>query len=321
MATHLPSILVALQCVLDTCSLTNDAKSEAKGLQKYFNTFDAVVLLTVWVKVLQCMENRNLVLQAGNISLDIEAANIKALQEEMQDLRCEWDSLLSEACLVAQAMEIPAQFQGEEKQKRKRKCMPDESKEDETEENAATVFRNQVFFVAMDSIISDLGARFQTTANICETFAPIVKLADMSEEEIKVTSRALTRIYHKDLTAEFEDEMLHLKAIHKATFSNIQSPLQLLNDIHKLQLHSIFGQICIALRIFCTLPVTVASGERGFSKLKLVKNYLRSTMCQERLNSLALLSIESQLARNLDFQDLINDFASKKTRQWAFTRE
>lgn len=77
------------------------------------------------------MENCNLILQAGDISLDIEAANIKALQEEMQFLCCEWDSLLAEACLVAQAMEIPAQFQGEEKRKRKRKCMPDESQEDE----------------------------------------------------------------------------------------------------------------------------------------------------------------------------------------------
>lgn len=66
--------------------------------------------------------------------------------------------------------------------------------------------------------------------------------------------------------------MLHLKAIHKATFLHNQSPLQLLNDIHKLQLQSIFGQICIALRVFCTLPVTVAGGEWAFSKLKCVKN-------------------------------------------------
>ena len=53
--------------------------------------------------------------------------------------------------------------------------------------------------------------------------------------------------------------------------------------------------------------------------MKLVKNYLRSTMSQDRLNSLALLSIESQLARALDFKDLIRDFANKKTRQWAFS--
>ncbi|KAL6479320.1 hypothetical protein MHYP_G00127530 [Metynnis hypsauchen] len=86
-AAHLPSILEALECVLATCSLTSEAKSEANGLIGYFKTFDAIVLLTVWVKILQCIENRNVILQAGDISLDVEAANIKALQEEMQAFR------------------------------------------------------------------------------------------------------------------------------------------------------------------------------------------------------------------------------------------
>ena len=48
------------------------------------------------------------------------------------------------------------------------------------------------------------------------------------------------------------------------------------------------------------MPVTVAGGERAFSKLKLIKNYLRSKMSQERLNGLAMLSIEHKLAKKLD---------------------
>ena len=41
-----------------------------------------------------------------------------------------------------------------------------------------------------------------------------------------------------------------------------------------------------------TVPVSVASAKRKFSKLKLIKSYLRSTMSQQRLNGLVLLSIE-----------------------------
>jgi hypothetical protein len=42
----------------------------------------------------------------------------------------------------------------------------------------------------------------------------------------------------------------------------------------------------IAYRLLFTVPVTIALAERSFSKLKLLKNYLRSKMSQERLNGL-----------------------------------
>jgi len=64
-----------------------------------------------------------------------------------------------------------------------------------------------------------------------------------------------------------------------------------------------------------TLPITVASNERSFSKLKLIKSALRSTMGQTRLSSLALLSIESELTNSLDFTEIVNDFAAKKSRK------
>jgi uncharacterized protein YeeX (DUF496 family) len=57
--------------------------------------------------------------------------------------------------------------------------------------------------------------------------------------------------------------------------------------------------------------VTVASAERSFSKLKLLKSYLRSTMTQERLNALAVIAIESDTLEKIDYEDIIEDFISK----------
>ena len=45
---------------------------------------------------------------------------------------------------------------------------------------------------------------------------------------------------------------------------------------------------------------------------------MRTTMTQDRLNDLAVLSIESDVARKIDFTDIIDMFAMKKGRKGAF---
>lgn len=80
-----------------------------------------------------------------------------------------------------------------------------------------------------------------------------------------------------------------------------------------------FPNISIAYRILFTVPVTVASAERSFSNLKLLKNYLRSTMSQERLNGLATICIEKDLLDKVNIDTIINDFASKNSRRKGFT--
>ena len=70
-----------------------------------------------------------------------------------------------------------------------------------------------------------------------------------------------------------------------------------------------YPNVSVAYRILLTLPVTVASAERSFSKLKLLKNYLRSTMLQDRLNGLAMCCIEKDILDNVDLDCALNDLA------------
>ena len=41
-------------------------------------------------------------------------------------------------------------------------------------------------------------------------------------------------------------------------------------------------------------------------------------MSQERLNGLAILSIEKEMLENLEFESIIEDFASKNARRKSF---
>ena len=72
------------------------------------------------------------------------------------------------------------------------------------------------------------------------------------------------------------------------------------------------------LKLHLTVAVSIASCERSFSKLKLIKSYLRLTMGESRLSALAILSIESDLVETLSFDDIISEFAAMKVRRIEF---
>ena len=57
--------------------------------------------------------------------------------------------------------------------------------------------------------------------------------------------------------------------------------------------------------------MNIASVERSFTKLKLLRNHLRTTILQERLNELAICSIEKDILDNIDQDMILNDFESR----------
>jgi hypothetical protein len=82
-----------------------------------------------------------------------------------------------------------------------------------------------------------------------------------------------------------------------------------------------YPNVSVAYQILLTVPVTVASAERSFSKLKILRNCLRTTMLQDRLNGLAMCNIEKDILRNIDLDNVLNDFASKNARRSFFMKE
>jgi len=70
-------------------------------------------------------------------------------------------------------------------------------------------------------------------------------------------------------------------------------------------------------RIFLTIAVSVTTCEMSLSKVKLVKNYLKSSMSTLQLGNLATLSIEQQLTNKVNFDNAIEEFANKKVRKFT----
>jgi hypothetical protein len=73
----------------------------------------------------------------------------------------------------------------------------------------------------------------------------------------------------------------------------------------------VFPNLRTALQIFLTISISVASCEI-IQQAQAGKNYLRSTMSQERLSNLAILSIEKDTFDSINFDMIIDQFTKKK---------
>ena len=61
-----------------------------------------------------------------------------------------------------------------------------------------------------------------------------------------------------------------------------------------------YGELVLML----VMPATSATAERSFSAIRRLKNYFRSTIGQERLNSVMLLNIHDKHADEINLCDV-----------------
>jgi len=64
-----------------------------------------------------------------------------------------------------------------------------------------------------------------------------------------------------------------------------------------------------------TIPVTVAYGKRSFSKLNVIRAYMRTSIQQKHLNSLAIMANESKICRGLNLEKILRNFGNVKAQK------
>ncbi|GFX51561.1 zinc finger MYM-type protein 1 [Trichonephila clavipes] len=92
-----------------------------------------------------------------------------------------------------------------------------------------------------------------------------------------------------------------LQLLKTNSLDSINDTKQLIQYIleNNLEREEIYPNVYITIRIMLTVPVSTASVERSFAKLKLIKTYLRRTMSKERPFALSVVSIEAEIVTNV----------------------
>ena len=185
------------------------------------------------------------------------------------------------------------------------------------DQTAKDCHRISTYYLGLDKVIGEMDSRFSgNDQDILCALGSCILNSDASDEHCeKVASqygvdhnllKAEKAIYSKFLT-----DHTPIKG-SQATAADVVSTLYN-NDLHVVL--PVFNQVA---NILATTPATSCSAERSFSALRRMKTYLRSTMGQTRLNSLAILNTErkySNMSVVTDVDQIIDIFASRKGRK------
>jgi len=171
----------------------------------------------------------------------------------------------------------------------------------------------------IDALKRNLEERALIYKNVSNMFSFLTNL-DASEKEIQKDLLFLKQEFPKDVQHDFSSEIKHFHMYAKQVYQEKKylSHEQLYQLIFQDKIQTAYPNVEAILRLFLSLMATNCSGERSFSKLKRIKSYLRTTMTQERLVDLTLMSIENDKLRAISFNEIIEQFAAIKSRKQNF---
>ncbi|XP_040372930.1 zinc finger MYM-type protein 1-like [Rosa chinensis] len=299
-------------------------KSEAESLAIFemenFEFLLGMVSNTESLAISSAINTVSKILQTEDMHIDFAITELKKLISSLENFReIGFEEAMIDAKKIANEMEIEAVFR--EKRVIRRRRQFDESASKEVTQSAEESFRVNCFTYIVDQALSSLRTRFEQFQKYEELFGflfNVEKLKCSDNDSLKKYCANLeTSLTHGGISningEELYSELKHLK---DTLPEEAKRAIEVLNYLKEME--SCYPNAWIAYRILLTILVTVASAERSFSKLKLIKSYLRSTMSQERLNDLSMLSIEKNMGDKLDYNNIICTFAAKNARRARF---
>lgn len=309
------NILMSLDALSKDDSLLNEARLDALSLHDKLLKFDNIFFLIVWKSILTQVNLINLTVQKVEVDLSIVVSLLNSLEKYLQAMRGKFNEILDDAKKLAGVDEVPKKNQ--RPRKRSIRIKRFEGPSEEAVFNEVDSLRVEIFYPIIDNLLSSIKKRRIAYDEINNDFCFLTKLQDMEDDSIAENCKRLANVYDSDVSA---DELIsecvqfkyYLQELRKDTKLSI---LNLYTQIKNECLMSTFPNIEVCLRIFLCMMVTNCSGERSFSALKFIKNDHRSTMLNSRLNYLSVLYIESDILNSLNIEDIIDDFASKKSRK------
>lgn len=310
------AILVLLNRIINEQS---HRAAEALGLLHQID-FEFVFCLCLYTKLLTMFKGISDYLQ--KVTSDIAQANtlIESLSETFKKMRndenhLEFTKIYSESenISVENNIDLPII----EKQEKRNKKIPKKFEKYICEQHITTEnltqksdFRMHVFVPALDLVINEMEKCFGKTSEIIGGVGALHPQSSLFLNFESLTP--LARFYNSDinlLKSELNILPNTIKIYEAENGIKISSIMDFLDLLKNYKIA--FSQTYKLVVICVTIPVSSAACERTFSSLKRLKTYIRNCMTNERLNHLAIINIESEIAKQLNIEDVVTKFDSQ----------
>ena len=310
-------ILDALESIAEDHSQKGETILEAENIGNKMQELEFVFMLVMWNEILQHFKRTSQALQHKELDLKTCKILYQSLAHHLHTLRNESEKFEN----ISKTMLPDVDYKEAKSRKRIRKKQANDGSAPEAALNPRDSFRISTYYAIIDTLQAQMKSRSEVYKEISNRFSFLNNM-NLSDEQYLQGSKMLVDSYPVDLDINLCGELQQFHCYMRAKSNNTGktkfSHLDLYNSLVEDKIQSVFPNVEITLRIFLTLMITNCSAERSFSQLKRIRNTQRTTMCQDRLDALSLLCIEADMLRRVSFEEIIKDFAIRKSRKKLF---
>ena len=182
------------------------------------------------------------------------------------------------------------------------------------------------YYELLDVLVEELKSRFKDQdVSVLISMEHIFVGAYSDIEPSEDSIQTVVTFYRSDIDERrLRNELKVFYSFVKQHLSAI--PRDPIVQLAQLLVHgglSVFPQVAQLLRLYLLVPVSSCSAERSFSCLRRLKTWLRNTMGQNRLSSLAIMNIEREetikLECDLGLESLVTKFNEMENRRLPLT--
>jgi hypothetical protein len=281
--------------------VTDEAAAKARGLLNQFQQGTTALGLKVSVQIFSRLEQLNKSLQSASATI---SGMIAAAESVVLELRClrtddQFNSIFRQVAEMIAAHDLDPIVVPRVRRPPQRYCGQGAVHVATTPEE----HYRAAYYAVIDDAIMQLTQRFNKESTGLQSYLQLETMLLTGKVSVEVCERypELNSTSLASQLSMFSDQNKYV------TLQQAQEIMQ--NMIPEIR--CLFPQVERFIRLMLLCPATSCSAERSFSALRRLKTWLRSTMTQPRLNSVAVCHVHQDIIDSLDITKLAEEFASR----------